>query len=144
VRKTFSVVLLVAMAALGGSAVAAPADQKDGKSASKDSAFLGTWSGTWTGGSSGRFEMTLSQDAGGKLSGSISPTSDNGGSYTSQFQSVVVEAGTLTAKFQPPDGQVDVTLKATVEGAESKGTYAAHEKSQDMDVDSGTWTAKKK
>ena len=143
-RRTLAAVLLVAAAALGPVSPAGAADSKDSKSAPNEGAFVGTWSGTWTGGSSGRFEMTFSKDAAGKLGGSITPSNDQGGSYTAPFQSVVVESGTLTAKFQQPDQQVDVTLKATIEGAESKGTYTARDRSQNMDVESGSWTAKKK
>jgi hypothetical protein len=140
VRKARFIVLLVAVAGL---VPFARATQKEAKGAD-DSAFLGTWSGTWTGGSGGTFEMTVSKDASGKLSGSITPSPNNGSPYTSPFRSVVVENGTLTATFDPPDGEVRVTLTATVEGGASKGTYEVYDKNQGGGVESGTWTAKKK
>jgi len=127
-RRLLPVVMLVAAAGLG----------------QDDSAYLGTWSGTWTGGSAGRFEMTISRDASGKLSGSITPSPENGATYTASFQSLAVENGKLTAAFRPPDGEVGVTLAGTVEGAECKGTYDVLDRNQGSVVESGSWTAKKK
>jgi hypothetical protein len=140
-RRTLAVVMLVAAAGLGQLALA---NQKETTGAKDDSAFLGTWSGTWSGGSAGRFEMTISRDANGKLSGSITPSPENGAPYTSSFQSLVVENGKLTARFQPPDGQVGVSMTATVEGAECKGSYDVYEKSNGSGVESGSWAAKKR
>lgn len=139
-RKALSIVLLVAVAAF---VPLAHANQKEAKGAD-DSAFLGTWSGTWTGGSAGTFEMTVSRDASGKLSGSITPSPETGTPYTASFRSAVVEKGTLTATFDPPNGEVRVTLIATVEGAASKGTYEVYDKNQGSGVESGSWTAKRK
>ena len=139
-RRTLPVVLLVAAAGLGSLALS---NQKETTGAN-ESAFLGTWSGTWTGGSAGRFEMTISRDASGKLSGSITPSPENGATYTSSFQSLVVENGKLTASFRPPDGEVGVTMAGTVEGAECRGTYDVLDRSQGSVVESGSWTARKK
>ena len=139
-RRTLPVVLLVAAAGLGSLALS---NQKETTGAN-ESAFLGTWSGTWTGGSAGRFEMTISRDASGKLSGSITPSPDNGAPYTSSFQSLVVENGKLTAAFQPPGGEVGVTMAGTVAGAACKGTYDVQDKSQGSVVESGSWNATKK
>ena len=88
--------------------------------------------------------MTLSRDANGKLSGSITPSPENGATYTSSFQSLAVENGKLTAAFRPPDGEVGVTLAGTVEGAECKGTYDVLDRNQGSVVESGSWNAKKK
>ncbi len=140
-RRTLPVVMLVAAAGLGQVALA---NQEETPSAKDDSAYLGTWSGTWTGSSAGRFEMTISRDASGKLSGSITPSPDNGAPYTSSFQSLVVENGKLTAAFQPPGGEVGVTMAGTVAGAACKGTYDVQDKSQGSVVESGSWNATKK
>jgi hypothetical protein len=128
--------MLVAAAGLGQVALA---NQEETPSAKDDRAYLGTWSGTWTGGSAGRFEMTISRDASGKLSGSITPSP-----YAASFQSLVVENGKLTAAFQPPDGEVRVTMAGTLEGVGCKGTYDVLDRSQGSVVESGSWTAKKK
>ena len=51
-RRTLPVVMLVAAAGLGPLALA---NQTETTGATDDSAFLGTWSGAWTGGSAGRW-----------------------------------------------------------------------------------------
>jgi len=134
-RRLLPVVMLVAAAGLGPLALAS---QKETTGAKDESAYLGTWSGTWSGGSAGRFEMTISRDASGKLSGSITPSPENGAPYTSPFQSLAVENGKLTVAFRPPDGEVGVTMAGTVEGGECKGTYDVLDRSQGSVVESGS------
>src|SRR6267378_332669 len=99
-RRTLPVLMLVAAAGLFQLALT---NQEETPSAKDDRAFLGTWSGAWSGGSAGRFEMTISRDGNGKLRGSISPSPENGAPYTASFQSLAVENGKLTATFRPPD-----------------------------------------
>jgi hypothetical protein len=135
---------MLVLAVLSPVALAGAADEKkDAKPAAKDDgAFVGSWTGSWSGSTSGQFEMMVSKDSTGKLGGSITPHGEQG-TYTSSFQSLVVEGGKMVAKFDTPDGQLDVVMTATLEGAESKGTYSVHEKAQGSEVDSGSWTAKK-
>jgi hypothetical protein len=106
--------------------------------------FVGTWQGTWTGGSSGKFEMTFSKGAGGKLSGSISPKPDQGDGYTVEFKSVEVVSGKLTAKNEDPNGDVEITITGSAEGKAAKGTYSVKQKADGTEVDTGSWTATKK
>jgi hypothetical protein len=107
-------------------------------------AFVGTWEGTWTGGSSGKLEMTISKGAGGKLSGSISPKPDQGDGYTVPFKTVEVVSGKLTTKCEDPNGEVEITLTGSAEGKSVKGTYNVRQKGDGSEVESGTWTATKK
>lgn len=107
-------------------------------------AFVGSWEGTWTGGSSGKFGMTIAKGAGGKLSGSISPTPDQGEGYTVAFKSVEVVSGKLTVKFEDPGGEADITLTGSVDGKSAKGTYSVRQKGDGSEVDSGSWTLTKK
>ena len=107
-------------------------------------AFIGTWEGTWTGSSTGKLEMTISKAADGKLSGSVSPRPDQGDGYTVPFKSVEVAAGKLTAKCDDPNGEVEITLTATVEGKSARGTYSVRAKADGSEVESGSWTATKK
>lgn len=139
-RKAFVGSLLVAIA---GFAHLAGAQQKETKKAPDAKAFLATWSGTWMGGAGGKFEMKFEKDAKGNLGGSISPTPNDGAAYTVPFKSVVLESGKLTATFEPPDGQAEVTMTATVAGAAGKGEYNVRDK-QGTDVETGSWTAKRK
>jgi hypothetical protein len=118
----------------------------DQASASPDTnaAFIGTWQGTWSGDSSGKFEMTITQRAGSKLSGSISPKPDDGDGYTAAFTSVEIASGKLSAKWDDPGGEVEITVTGSAEGTTAKGTYAVKQKSDGTQVDSGSWTATKK
>jgi hypothetical protein len=107
-------------------------------------AFVGTWDGSWSGGGNGKFGMTISKGAAGKLSGSISPTPDSGDGYTATFKSVEVTAGKLTAKFEDPNGESDITLTGSAEGKSAKGTYSVRLKGDGTEADSGSWTATRK
>ena len=131
-----TILLLAGVTLLGTNEAAARADNSD--------AFVGTWEGTWTGGSSGKFGMTISKGAGGKLSGSISPQPDQGEGYTATFKSVEVVAGKLTVKFEDPGGEADIILTGSAEGKSAKGTYSVRQKGDGSEVDSGSWTLTKK
>jgi hypothetical protein len=135
-RRTLSIVALLVVIGMGR-VHAAEADKKG-------DAFLGAWSGTWTGGSDGSFEMTISKGTDGKLAGSITPSPNNGETYSADFQTVVVEDQKLTATFDSPDGAAVVTMTGALEGGAAKGTYGVREKQQGTEVESGTWTVKKK
>src|SRR6476659_6032792 len=78
-------------------------------------AFIGTWEGAWTGVSTGKFALTISKGASGKLSGSISPKPDQGEGYTVPLKSVEVISGKLTAKCEDPNGEVEIMLTGSAE-----------------------------
>jgi len=137
-RRTLSVV--VSLLVVFGLGQLAQAQSKDKKA----DAFLGTWSGSWTGGSDGILELTISKGADGTLGGSITPSPSHGDSFTATFKSVVVEDQKLTATFDSPDGGAEATLTGTLEEGAAKGAYTLKEKSQGSVVETGTWTAKKK
>ena len=135
-RRILSVVALLAVVGLAGQAQAGSDKKGDG--------FVGTWSGTWTGGSEGSFEMTISKGTDGKLGGSITPSPVSGETYTSSFRTVEVEDKTLKATFDSPDGAAEASITGTLDGATAKGTYSLKEKSQGTVVETGTWSVKKK
>jgi hypothetical protein len=132
----FVILFIAAVALLATQEATARPDDSD--------AFVGTWEGTWTGGSSGKFGMTISKGAGGKLSGSISPTPDQGEGYTVAFKTVEVTSGKLTVKFEDPSGEADIILTGSAEGKSAKGTYSVRQKGDGSEVDSGSWTLTKK
>jgi hypothetical protein len=107
--------------------------------------YVGTWKGTWEGGgASGRFDLTLTQGADGKLSGGVSVGSDTG-DYESKFSSVAITGNKLTAKYDyTPDAQAEIALTATLEAANAKGTWSMLPKGQATELASGTWTVAKK
>jgi len=107
-------------------------------------AFIGAWEGSWSGDSSGKFQMTIAKSAAGKLSGSISAKPDDGDQYTAEFKTIDVNSGKLTAKFEDPNGDVEVTITGSFEGKSLKGTYTVRQKSDGTQLDTGSWTATRK
>ncbi|MCI0387411.1 MAG: hypothetical protein MOB07_01400 [Acidobacteria bacterium] len=134
-RKTIIVTLIVLIFGVGYMSYA--------QSRSRNNA-AGTWSGSWTGASKGKFEMTIKKDAAGKLSGTLTASPDQGQGYTAQFQSVEVKASKLTMKFEDPGGEVGVTLQAVIQGSSIKGDYSIRSKANSEEVEKGTFTATRK
>ena len=121
------------------------ARQVEGKKTSSDSAaVVGTWSGSWQGGSTGKFEMTISKGADGKLTGSLTAHPADGDGYTAGFKSVDVSGGKLIVKLSDPDDEVEITIQGALDPAAMKGSYSVRSKGQGEEVDGGTWEAKKK
>ena len=105
---------------------------------------VGAWAGSWTGGSNGTFEMTITKAADGKLGGSITPKPEGNESYTATFVSVVQVDSKVTMKLTDPAGEAEITIEATVDGSTLKGTYSVRTKADGSEVDRGTFTANKK
>lgn len=135
-RKSLFVVLSLLCFCL---AVLAQAQQTAG-----EKNLVGVWAGSWSGGSSGSFEMTITKDADGKLGGSITPKPEGGESYTASFKSVALAEGKVTMKMADPSDEVEITLEATLDGSALKGTYLVRVKADGNEVDRGTITASKK
>jgi len=106
--------------------------------------LVGAWAGTWTGGSNGSFEMTITKDTQGKLGGSVTPKPEGGESYTVSFKSVTLADGKVTMKLSDPSDEAEITLEATLDGSALKGTYLVRVKADGNEVDRGTITANKK
>ena len=121
------------------------ARQAENKKTSSDgAAAVGTWNGTWQGGSSGKFEMTITRGPDGKLTGSLSAHPSEGDGYTTSFKSVDVTGGKLTLKLGDPQDEVEITIQGALDPAAMKGSYSVRSKGQGEEVDGGTWEAKKK
>jgi hypothetical protein len=112
--------------------------------AASEKNLVGAWAGTWTGGSNGSFEMTITKDADGKLGGSVTPKPEGGESYTVSFKSVALADGKVTMKLSDPGDEAEITLEATLDGSALKGTYLVRIKADGNEVDRGTITANKK
>ena len=133
-------ILLLTMA-LGGLCLVASA-QAQQKATEKD--VIGSWSGNWTGGSTGKFELTITKDSEGKLGGTVSPSPDNGQPYTSPLTSVVFADGKLTVKCFDPPGEVEITVETTLENNTIKGKYTVRTRADGAEVETGNVTATKK
>jgi hypothetical protein len=109
-------------------------------------AFIGTYKGSWEGGGgAGRFDITVTKGADGKLSGGVSVGQD-GGDYEAKFTSAVIEGGELKARYSyTPEAQADIVLTGKSVGGVLSGTWAMVEKGAGAEGAqlTGTWTAKK-
>lgn len=120
--------------------ILAAAEKQD----TSDNKLVGKWEGTWTGGSTGKFVMTFSKNADGKLSATLIATPDQGEPNTMETKSVEQTAEKLKIKFEGEGAEIQVFLEATFEGHTLKGSYSVRNKAQGDEVESGTWSAAKK
>ena len=105
--------------------------------------YLGAWAGTWEGGGSGDFELTLTEKD-DVLSGKVAVTTD-AGPYTADLKTVSIDGTQMNAKYDfPLDTSAEVVLAATFEGRGAKGTWSLRPKGQDSEILSGTWAVTKK
>ena len=105
---------------------------------------VGNWTGTWSGGSSGKFEMTIKKNTNGKLTASFDGLPDQGDRYTLQSTLVDATGAKLTIKFDSPDGEAIATVNAVIEGASMKGEYSIRTKANNEEVEKGSFSAKRK
>ena len=139
-----TVLSVVLSSLLVATAVAAQTQQqKPAPPTAAEKALIGTWSGSWTGGSSGTVTFTFVKGTDGKLGGSAAPQPSDGQGYTTAFTSVVVAGDKVTMKMSTPDGGAEITVEATYAGGDMKGTYAV-KGGDGSEVESGTIVAKKK
>ena len=136
-RKSFFVVLSLSLCFCWMGLVQA-------RQAANEKNLLGTWAGTWSGGSNGSFEMTITKTADGKLGGSITPKPEGGESYTVQFSSAVSADGKATLKLQDPGGEAEITLVVAADSSSLTGTYSVRVKADGNELEQGTVKATKK
>jgi hypothetical protein len=109
-----------------------------------DNNATGTWSGAWTGDSTGKFEMTITKGADGKLSATITSHPDQ--DETSTWHSTLVEVNSdkLTIKFDNSNGELEGMLHALIDGSSIKGDYSIRVKASGEETDKGTFTGARK
>jgi hypothetical protein len=120
--------------------VVCSAAQQGGGAAGSE--FVGTWIGSWEGGGTGGFDLTLEKGKDGALGGGVSVTGEP--TYKAVLKTISFDGKKMTATYDfPPDNTIEIRLAATFEGDTATGTWAARDKGG-ADVASGTWTVKKK
>lgn len=143
-KGTFLLVFWLSFSALGLANFETIATASACATDDKAKALVGTWTGSWAGGSSGQVEFKLVLNAEGKLTGEITPRPSDGESYTVPFSSVVQAGNQLTLKLNTPGDTAEVTLDGKVEGTTFKATYIVKLTSDGSEVDRGTLTAMQK
>ena len=107
-------------------------------------AFVGTWNGTWEGGGSGRFDLTIERGGDGQPSGGVSVGTDQG-DYTATFKELSFDGQNMKARYEfPLDGQADVAITGKFDGAAAEGTWSLVAKGGDQSFAGGTWKVQKK
>ncbi len=114
-----------------------------GQSGANDK-LVGKWAGSWTGGSSGKFEMSITKDDAGKLTAAMNITPEQGEPSTLQSKSLTHNGDKLTMTCESPDGEAQVILEGAIEGTSLKGTYSVRNKASGEELEKGSWTASKK
>ena len=107
-------------------------------------AFVGAWNGTWEGGGTGRFDLTIERGSDGQPAGGVSVGTDQG-DYTAKFKELSFDGQNMKARYEfPLDGQADVAVTGTFNGGAAEGTWSLVAKGGDQSVAGGTWKVAKK
>ena len=108
------------------------------------SAFTGTWNGTWEGGGTGRFDLTIEKGGDGQPAGGVSVGTDQG-DYTAKFKQLSFEGQNMKGRYEyTPDPQADIIVTGTFNGAAAEGTWSLVQKDGDQAFAAGTWKVAKK
>jgi hypothetical protein len=122
----------------------ASAASVDARQAAGADQYAGMWSGTYDGGGTGQFEMTLVKAQDGAMTGKVDVTTE-GGNYSADLKSVAFEGAKMTAKYDfPLDPSAEVIMTATFEGSTAKGTWSLRPKGQPDELASGGIAVTKK
>jgi len=123
-----------ALALLGAVAVAA----------SDIAAFVGTYGGTWEGGGTGRFDLTIEKGGDGQPAGGVSVGTDQG-DYTAKFKELSFDGQNMKARYEfQLDAQADVAITGKFDGGAAEGTWSLVAKGGDQSFAGGTWKVQKK
>jgi hypothetical protein len=107
-------------------------------------AFVGTWNGTWEGGGSGRFDLTIEPGSDGKPAGGVSVGTQQG-DYTAKFKELSFEGQNMKARYEfPLDTQADVVVAGKFDGGAAEGTWSLVPKGGDQVFAGGSWKVVKK
>jgi hypothetical protein len=107
-------------------------------------AFVGTWNGTWEGGGTGRFDLTIERDSDGQPSGGVAVGTEQG-DYTAKFKELSFDGQNMKARYEfPLDSQADVAVTGTFNGGSAEGSWTLVAKGGDQAFAGGTWKVQKK
>jgi len=127
------VMLVIGAAARGEARQTAGAEQ-----------YAGMWSGTYDGGGTGQFEMTLDKGKDGGMTGKVNVTTD-GGNYSADFKSVSFDGDKMMARYDfPLNPSAEVVMTATFDKISAKGTWSLRPKGQSDEIAGGGIVVKKK
>jgi hypothetical protein len=107
-------------------------------------AFVGTWGGTWEGGGTGRFDLTIERGSDGQPAGGVSVGTDQG-DYTAKFKQLSFDGQNMKARYEfPLDTQADIVVAGTFKGSDAEGTWSLVPKDGDQVFAGGGWKVTRK
>ena len=107
-------------------------------------AFVGTYGGTWEGGGTGRFDLTIEKGSDGQPAGGVSVGTDQG-DYTAKFKELSFDGQSMQARYEfPLDSQADIMVAGTFNGPAAEGSWTLVAKGGDQSVAGGSWKVQKK
>ena len=107
-------------------------------------AFVGTWNGSWEGGGTGRFDLTIERGSDGQPAGGVSVGTEQG-DYTAKFKELSFEGQNMKARYEfPLDAQADIVVAGTFNGGAAEGTWSLVAKGGDQSFAGGSWKVAKK
>src|SRR4029453_6204184 len=107
-------------------------------------AVVGTWNGTWEGGGTGRFDLTIERGSDGQPAGGVSVGTEQG-DYTAKFKELSFDVKNMRARCEfPLDAQADVAITGKFDGGAAEGTWSLVAKGGDQAFAGGTWKVQKK
>lgn len=96
---------------------------QQGAPAPAASDYLGAWSGSWDGPTSGEFDLTLDRGRNGAPHGKLTVTAGST-PYTAEFKTLSIDGATMSGTYDYPlDEGGEVTIEATFDGRTAKGTW---------------------
>jgi hypothetical protein len=112
--------------------------------ASDFAAFVGSYGGTWEGGGTGRFDLTIEKGADGQPAGGVSVGTEQG-DYVAKFKELSFDGQNMKARYEfPLDTQADVAITGKFDGGAAEGTWSLVPKGGDQVFAGGGWKVTKK
>src|SRR4029453_15155867 len=107
-------------------------------------AFVGTWNGSWEGGGTGRFDLTIEKGSDGQPAGGVSVGTEQG-DYTAKFKELSFDGQNMKARYEfPPPAQAHGAVTGKFGGGAAEGTWSLVAKGGDQSFAGGTWKVTKK
>jgi len=107
-------------------------------------AFVGAYGGTWEGGGTGRFDLTIEKGSDGQPAGGVSVGTEQG-DYTAKFKELSFDGQNMKARYEfPLDAQADVAITGKFDGGAAAGTWSLVARGGDQSFAGGTWKVTKK
>ncbi|MBD2756394.1 hypothetical protein [Spirosoma validum] len=96
--------------------------------------FVGKWSGTYAGDSSGKFELVIKQDNGQKLTGQVLMLTDDPNQKPINLKTISWKDGTLSATYTDPAEGDEVSFTGIYTNPDLEGSWKS-----DEGQSTGTW-----